>query len=93
VAEDRNAGFITCSQNADEGRIVLIATDERARGRGFGRALVMGAVERLAASGAERVRVKTQAANIAALNLYERCGFTIATSELTYSWMRNERAR
>jgi dTDP-4-amino-4,6-dideoxy-D-galactose acyltransferase len=90
VADGRNAGFIACSQNGNEGRIVLIATDERARGRGIGRALVHGALTKLAASGAETVRVKTQASNIAALNLYERSGFAIAASELTYSWASNE---
>jgi ribosomal protein S18 acetylase RimI-like enzyme len=90
AVEDRNAGFICCGQDGNEGRIVLITTDERVRGRGVGRALVSGALERMAASGVETARVKTQAANIGALNLYERCGFMIAASELTYSWSRNE---
>jgi ribosomal protein S18 acetylase RimI-like enzyme len=91
VAADsgRNAGFVCCSRSEQEGRIVLIATSESARGRGVGRTLVQAALARFAETDVAEARVKTQAANIAALNLYERCGFTINTCEMTYSWSRN----
>jgi ribosomal protein S18 acetylase RimI-like enzyme len=88
VAEssDEIVGFTTCSlQDEGSGRIPLIATSELHRRQGIGRALVDASLRWFAAAGVKRVRVKTQAANYAALAMYHRAGFTVAAAELTFS--------
>jgi ribosomal protein S18 acetylase RimI-like enzyme len=91
VAENRDgspAGFVCCGLDGDEGRIVLIASESQVRRAGVGKALVRGALDWFARNGAQTVRVKTQAANIPALALYQREGFVTCSTELTYSWSR-----
>ncbi|HET8892659.1 MAG TPA: GNAT family N-acetyltransferase [Gaiellaceae bacterium] len=67
------AGFLAVLVAADGAHVIdLVAVAERARGRGFARALT-------AASGA--TRVGTQAANVAATGLYESMGFSLARAE------------
>jgi ribosomal protein S18 acetylase RimI-like enzyme len=67
------------------GRIPLIATNEEHRRQGVGRALIDASLRWFSAAGIKTVYVKTQAANYAALALYTRSGFRIASSELTFS--------
>jgi dTDP-4-amino-4,6-dideoxy-D-galactose acyltransferase len=64
--------------NSQEGRIGLLAVSPAARGRGIGRQLVLYALERLESYGIRNVRVATQGTNVAALRLYEECGFRVA---------------
>jgi dTDP-4-amino-4,6-dideoxy-D-galactose acyltransferase len=64
---------------------VLIAVSPDVRGRGLGRTLVHSALTWFAAQGVGEVRVKTQAANTPAVGLYERCGFVLERSELTFT--------
>ncbi len=65
--------------------LVYVSTDEA--GRGLGRALVATA---LAESGARSARVATQAANVAALRLYESLGFRMRSVELVlHLWVRS----
>ena len=45
------------------------------RGRGLGRALLEGTLERARAAGVLRVELEVYASNAAAIALYERCGF------------------
>jgi TDP-D-fucosamine acetyltransferase len=82
---DEIAGFVSCALDGSVARIPLIATSDAYRRQGIGRALIGAALRWSTAAGAQTLRVKTQAANYPALVLYERMGFTIASSELTFS--------
>lgn len=64
--------------------IVLVATDELARGRGIGRQLVQAAVNWSAAEGVALVQVGTQVRNTVAARLYESSGFEPMGASLTY---------
>lgn len=81
VAEQDNiiVGFITCRLSPDksEGTIGLVGVSAEARGLGVGRAIVGEAQRWFATVGVRRVRVVTQIRNIAALALYQRCGFVV----------------
>jgi dTDP-4-amino-4,6-dideoxy-D-galactose acyltransferase len=70
-------GYITCNLNKDSntGRISLVGVAHEARGKGFGRALVSGALEWFWSVGVEKVAVVTQARNVAAQRLYQAMGF------------------
>jgi dTDP-4-amino-4,6-dideoxy-D-galactose acyltransferase len=86
TAADEIAGFSSCALvDGGGGRIPLIATSEAHRRQGIGRALIDASLRWFAAEGVRRIRVKTQAANYAAMALYHRAGFTVATAELTFS--------
>ena len=78
-------GFVSCSLSDGKGRIPLIAVAETARGRGVGSALVKAALRWFHEQGAGEARVKTQANNVPAVALYERCGFVLERPELTFS--------
>ncbi|HEX2702311.1 MAG TPA: GNAT family N-acetyltransferase [Solirubrobacteraceae bacterium] len=54
--------------------------EERARGKGLGRTLVLAAVERATARGARRIELDTSESNTSAIALYESLGFS-ATSK------------
>lgn len=77
---------------ADDGRtavIDLIAVAERAARRGIGRALVRHFIATWQDK-TERLRVGTQAANTASLQLYESCGFRIAAANhVLHAHLRN----
>jgi ribosomal protein S18 acetylase RimI-like enzyme len=79
------AGFISCALSDREGRIPLIATSAEHRRRGVASGLVGAALRWFADVGATVVHVKTQSINYPALALYHRAGFTVSTSELTFS--------
>jgi ribosomal protein S18 acetylase RimI-like enzyme len=79
------SGFVSCSLDGDKGRIPLIAVSSEHRGSGLGSALVRAALRWLYDAGAREVRVKTQATNIPATLLYERNGFVLERSEVTFS--------
>jgi dTDP-4-amino-4,6-dideoxy-D-galactose acyltransferase len=81
---NRPAGFVTCRVAGDVGRIELIALEAAARGRGLGIALTMGAISWFASRGVLRVRVGTQARNIAAQRLYQHCGFRTVESSVYF---------
>lgn len=78
-------GFVSCGLADSKGRIPLIAVAETARGRGVGSTLVRAALRWFQENGAREARVKTQANNVAAVALYERCGFVLERPELTFS--------
>jgi glycosyltransferase involved in cell wall biosynthesis/ribosomal protein S18 acetylase RimI-like enzyme len=76
--EGSAAGYLLL--DGEPAEIDLIAVDAGVRGRGIGGALVAAALDS-AASGP--VRVVTQARNVAAMRLYEGCGFRV---EKTQTW-------
>lgn len=90
IAEDDEGllGYVTCKLQRDTqkylgrmvGTIVLVATSQRARGRGVGQALTMAALNWFQEHGASLVEVGTQLRNIPASRLYQRCGFTLVGS-------------
>lgn len=53
------------------------------RGKGFGRAVLLGAVEKLKVAGAKEIMLQVATGNANALHLYESCGF-VATSTMDY---------
>jgi dTDP-4-amino-4,6-dideoxy-D-galactose acyltransferase len=79
------SGFVACSPSEGSGRIPLIAVAAELRGQGLGGRLVQGALGWFADLGVREVRVKTQANNIPAVGLYERCGFVLEKTELTFT--------
>jgi dTDP-4-amino-4,6-dideoxy-D-galactose acyltransferase len=92
VAEDKRhpIGFITCHVKGDgRGQIGLVGVAPAARGAGVGRALVEDAVRWFTERGSTAVSVVTQARNLGAMRLYERCGFKVQQSHLWYHrWFR-----
>ena len=81
-------GFVTCScdEETQKGRIGLVGVAASARGMGVGNALVTAAAAWLQDSGMSDVFVATQAWNVAAQRLYQRCGFTTHSATAWYHW-------
>jgi dTDP-4-amino-4,6-dideoxy-D-galactose acyltransferase len=73
-------GLVTLRLRKNGAEIGLVSTDALQRGRGVATALLRFAHTRLRARGIERLEVVTQAENVAACQLYERAGYTIAES-------------
>jgi ribosomal protein S18 acetylase RimI-like enzyme len=68
---------------AGVGDIALFGVAMEAQGRGAGQRLLASALSWFAAR-AQRVEVKTQAINYPAAKMYERGGFRLCRSDLTY---------
>lgn len=66
------------ASNLATGRIGLVAVSPEARGGGLGKLLVKCASAWCRSRGATTVKVATQGTNVAALRLYETCGFKVA---------------
>lgn len=78
VEKGRIIGYISTSLDDNkDGRISLLAVDQKERGRGVGRLLVHDAIDSLFSRGSTAVRVATQGANVSALRLYQNCGFRV----------------
>ena len=83
---------ILCSVGPDGGRVDILATLRRARGRGIATGLLHTAFRSLAEAGCSIVRLNVDAENTTgALGIYEGAGMT-RESELEY-WMRPISAR
>ena len=86
------AGFVSCKlgePGSASGRIPLVATASAFQRRGVARDLLAAAVQWFGAAGCQTASVKTQAANYAAVALYERAGFTVSHTELTFTTTLN----
>lgn len=78
VAEGREGihGFLLgVIERAYEARILILAVDERARGRGIGSRLVSLFEERFRNRGVRRLNLEVRVTNESAIRLYERMGF------------------
>jgi dTDP-4-amino-4,6-dideoxy-D-galactose acyltransferase len=93
LAEDAEGllGFVTCKIQRDTaehlgklvGTIVLVATAERARGKGVARAATLSALEWFRQQQVEIVEVGTQLRNIPASRVYQGCGFRLVASSIS----------
>lgn len=80
-------GYAVTGRSGDRGYLQRLAVDPAHQRHGIGTALVADALAWLARAGARSAVVNTQDENSAALELYERCGFTVEPSGLTVlSW-------
>jgi len=95
VADDGDSavGYVTClspTEPGDAGQIGLLGVAAEARGSGVGSRLVAAALDWLARARVEDVTVVTQERNVAALRLYERCGFVSDRRQVWYhKWYRS----
>ncbi|MBI4908888.1 MAG: GNAT family N-acetyltransferase [Acidobacteria bacterium] len=78
---DKDVALLTGKKLAT---IVLVATSEKARGKGLARMTTLNALHWLKAQGCDAVTVGTQFRNIPAGRLYESCGFRLAATSLTF---------
>jgi dTDP-4-amino-4,6-dideoxy-D-galactose acyltransferase len=89
---DSAVGYVTClrpSGPGDAGQIGLLGVAEAARGSGVGFRLVAAALDWFAHAQVGDVTVVTQERNLAALRLYERCGFVSHCRQRWYhKWYR-----
>lgn len=84
--ESQPAGYVSCHLDRDSaaGKIGLVGVSRHAQGRGVGQMLVHGALSWFLNHGAQTVSIATQARNVAAQRLYQRCGFLTAAINLWY---------
>jgi ribosomal protein S18 acetylase RimI-like enzyme len=92
LAEDATGalGFVSCTVQRETrkqlgrlvGTISLLASAEHARRRGVGYALIMNGLNWFREQGCEIVDSGTQVRNLAALALFQKCGFRIVGSSL-----------
>lgn len=68
-------GFVIAWNVREEGEIATIAVDEPFRGQGIAQRLLEAALHEAARRGATLMFLEVRPGNIAALHLYEKCGF------------------
>lgn len=83
--DGRTAGYVTCllDSNTGHGEIELVGTLPGFRGRRVASRTIEHALAWFSTR-ATHVTVRTQATNFAAAALYEKAGFTLALSDLTF---------
>lgn len=89
IADDRLIGFFIVERTREGGmywHLTAIAPDSQ--GRGLGMALWQTMLDRHRAEGATTVSTTISGHNLAAINLYARLGFTFASTEMTFHWLR-----
>lgn len=67
-------GFVAVSHDAGMGKIDLIAVDPSFRGRGYGKRLVMAAIDHAIDAGCSCMQVVTQGQNDTGCRTYQACG-------------------
>lgn len=82
-ADDAVTGYAITGIAGRHGYLQRIAANPARRREGIGRALVLDSFAYLWSHGASRAYVNTQLDNVAALALYESCGFELLTAGLT----------
>ncbi|MBI5285606.1 MAG: GNAT family N-acetyltransferase [Chloroflexi bacterium] len=86
-------GYATYLQaDPGEGYLHTLVVDEAQRGRGIGAALTVKVAKRLFAGGADRMDLKTDEDNTAAIRLYMKLGFKQNTAGCDYSRPTDQRA-
>ena len=77
-------GFVTLAGNNGQGVIGLLVVDKHYRGQKYGEKLVRAAQQWFILHGYRYGQVVTQGSNIAAMNLYKKCGYSIEKQEYFY---------
>lgn len=77
-------GYVTCHRTQTAGRIGLVGVAESARGLGIGHAMIGEALRWCSSQDLDEVTVATQGRNMAALNLYQKSGFSVATVDCIF---------
>lgn len=73
----KTIGFAVSRMAADEAEILSIAVDERYRGRGLSRDLLLTHLGHLAGRGIRKIFLEVEENNRPARRLYERIGFSV----------------
>lgn len=81
---DEPYGFSLTRRVIDEAELMLVAVLPRDRGRGLGRRLVAGAMQKARQRGAHKIFLEVRDGNSAALGLYESLGFSVAGRRQNY---------
>ena len=76
-------GKVHLQLTADLGAIYGLGVLPEFRGKGYGRAILLMAIERLQEASAGEIMLQVEAENANALNLYKSCGFK-ETSTMDY---------
>ena len=92
LAEDHTGllGFMTCALQRDTrklgrmvGTVVMVASAERARGRGVAYATLMAAIDWFREQGCEIVDIGTQVRNIPCTGLLQKCDFRLVGASIS----------
>jgi ribosomal-protein-alanine N-acetyltransferase len=75
TAESSIVGYVCLMSLFEEAQILDIAVDPQQRGRGIARLLMDHAISVARAHSAEVLALEVRSSNIAAITLYEQCGF------------------
>lgn len=78
--------MVTLSVEEKEASIGLLAVDEKERGKGLGRQLVLASENEAIHSGAETLLIPTQSHNIPACRLYQSLGYEVAERVFIYHY-------
>lgn len=76
-------GYVTLKK---KGQIPLLGVSSKARGKGIARKLLESSFNKFRKWGVEKVAIETQINNIAALRVYQDCGFKVVNSYFTLRW-------
>jgi ribosomal-protein-alanine N-acetyltransferase len=83
-SEGEIVSFVVLTVVAGEGEILTIATDPDHQKRGLARGLLKQVIGALQGEGAEALFLEVATDNLAAIGLYESCGFTSAGLRKAY---------
>ena len=84
VEDEQIVGMITLDGDIPTGTIGLVAVNAQMRGQKFGFSLVQNALRWFKDNGYRSCKVVTQADNLAACKLYQKCGFEVAQVSFFY---------
>ncbi|GAA0413799.1 GNAT family N-acetyltransferase [Virgibacillus salarius] len=73
--------YVLMAKRMDTAELMNIAIDERFQGKGFGKKLVLHAIETAQLNGFHGIEVGTGNSSIGQLALYQKCGFRITGIE------------
>ncbi len=91
--QGRAVGMVTLRETEKRGDIGLIAVQSEHRGKGYGIRLVRAAQHWFLDHGYAYAQVVTQADNVPACRLYEKCGYAIEKIQFFYHFWIQESAR
>ena len=77
-------GLVTLGKKDERADIGIISVDSQSRGKGIGKSLMHSAENWFANNNYRTMQVITQEDNVAACNLYKRCGFEIESVNYFY---------